>query len=1060
MKKIDKYFLFVVCIFILPIVLYYVLLQNLGRVAEKGIIENIFFDKNKKISIPHDHSRDSEVYNEYHYQGYVDTSKFIYQSNHGIIFGRVGDRLKVRLNDCLIHNEPKSRKWLWGYYRSMYIPERCIDYNKLSQSISADVFVDGFANKGVFRGPVAVIEFSEVNSLINAVDFFRFGIFFLFGVLLIIGIFTYYFFVWLLIPERKQYFYFSLFAFFSGLYLTAISGYPYRYVSGKFGIIFNLFSSIFAGYFLIKFYNYKYKTVSDKYSYLYLGSLLLVVVALFRTMNGAYQFFQVYYLIFIIATSLYAFLFTVQVIRKKLWNEWRYLFGIIVLLLTFYSDIYSALTHSVDFLFFPYGFMILLVTVSLSLAKESADAFIYVEAQVEDRTLDLSRANDKLKALEKMKERLFANISHDLKTPITIALGAIEDVKSKYATTIGQALAPADRALYKLKRMVSSILMSIKSDAHGARFHMVPTSVEVFLKDKLDEIGLICQKHGIITSMQGQGEAFLKVPMDIDIMSRVLDNLLSNAIKYTQNTDKNIKVIRIRYHSDDVHVHMYVDDSGIGVPVDERDKIFKRFVQSSNTDIKEHGGTGIGLSFVKDSIEAHHGSVSMKESQWGGSSVHITMPLRQNLDMVSDGRSSLENSLKGIRSELSEGTMNVPYPPSKPDDYDSSKSHMLSCEDRPEVAQIIYNTFKDECNFYFASNGVEGLKLLKQIKMDLILTDIQMPRMDGHALTTEVRKLSTYDLVPIIFYTSLDQPMDIVKGLNMGGQGYIGKPAHRDLLKAIVSKELHQSLNYKRMLSSEKLAMTGHLANSIAHEANQPLGTVLNASSYLTKFSKHLPDADSIEGDTHTVTLSKHDLKVFKHSVTKLPVATHKVISLIKAMNTHASGSKNKTELHLDALIQSALDLIEGKRKAKGDIFIAVTGDKGIKLQGYAALQSVISNLLSNALDAVEDRPRPKIVLNVEDQLSTVLIRVKDNGMGISPAVIDTIFDAYVTTKDAQSGTGLGLYSSRMIIENMFNGQISVRSKLGEMTEFIVEIPKNAPELEHISKEFHGFSHL
>ncbi|MEZ4819152.1 MAG: HAMP domain-containing sensor histidine kinase [Bdellovibrionota bacterium] len=292
------------------------------------------------------------------------------------------------------------------------------------------------------------------------------------------------------------------------------------------------------------------------------------------------------------------------------------------------------------------------------MAKEYANAFLYVEEQVEDRTQDLNRAMEELKGLEKMKERFFTNISHDLKTPITVAMGALEEVKEKYEGAIAQVLAPAERSLHKLRSMVGSILDSVKAESGTLDLVWEPVYIPQFIDGLAQDTQILCKRANIQFNYNTEGYEGLYVPMDQDKMRRVLENIISNAVKYTKTTDKSVKQIEIKLATDKSNFHMYIDDSGIGVPEEERESVFERFVQSSKTDLKEHGGSGIGLSFVKEIVDLHNGAVVMEESPWGGSRVHISLPLSQNV--------TLTDSQASIRVDTLAGSLDVEYPPRYP----------------------------------------------------------------------------------------------------------------------------------------------------------------------------------------------------------------------------------------------------------------------------------------------------------------------------------------------------------------------------------------------------------
>ena len=194
----------------------------------------------------------------------------------------------------------------------------------------------------------------------------------------------------------------------------------------------------------------------------------------------------------------------------------------------------------------PFAFGIIVFALALQLANETTFSHASLANQVDERTKDLSIALEQLKGLEKMKERFFANVSHDLKTPITIALGAIEDAKGQFKATMGKVLDPADRSLRRLQDMVMSILDNVKAESGTLALDWKTVIVGEFLKNVVEPYQSLCAREGVTLKYSSTGFEGLSVPMDPTKMDRVIENLLSNAVKFTKKTTRNKRSLKSR----------------------------------------------------------------------------------------------------------------------------------------------------------------------------------------------------------------------------------------------------------------------------------------------------------------------------------------------------------------------------------------------------------------------------------------------------------------------------------------------------------------------------------
>lgn len=228
--------------------------------------------------------------------------------------------------------------------------------------------------------------------------------------------------------------------------------------------------------------------------------------------------------------------------------------------------------------------------------------------------------------------------------------------------------------------------------------------------------------------------------------------------------------------TDQSKLFIHIDDSGIGIPENERQKVFERFFQSSRTDLREHGGSGIGLSFVAEMVELHHGKVYADQSPYHGTRMTLEFPLSQDLENLQSYQ------VDHTDPKILKGSLDVEYPPTSPQNVNPARMTLLVAEDNPEVAQIIYSTLKDHYNVYFGENGKRALDLLNDRIFDCIVSDIEMPEMTGDELVVNIRKQTKWKSIPIIMLSSRGDEDTIVQLLTSGANDYVQKPFRKEIL--------------------------------------------------------------------------------------------------------------------------------------------------------------------------------------------------------------------------------------------------------------------------------------
>lgn len=976
-----------------------------------------------------------------------------------LFFGKIGDSDVVTVGKCEVGRTgvtPSGQRdgWWWWVGRYYSLPKNCLgDWEGSEIPIQIEIYKwAGPPTSGIFQGPVGVGEKNETLRIGKLIEWIRFELISIFGGVFILGVALYYGFVFLLTPQKIYYGIFSLASFFTGVFNFFQSSLPYQVLGdSRFTLLLNIIFAALSSSFIIYFLCLQFKISINLFRISIFGGIIAFVSAIsIPTFVGSFKVYFTWFP-FLIVLFMVAFFCVLKSYKKsRLPYQMKYVIGYSLFIITCFIDIASTLTNWLSFYLIPYGFIAFFMAVSWALAEESADAFHNVEVKVTERTQDLAAAMDQLKGLEKMKERFFANVSHDFKTPLAVALGSIDEIKSKKSSAPPEetrALFAAERSLTQLHGMINDLLDTVKSESGTLKMHWEKAPLAQLLQEWTLAYEVLCKQKNLKLVCVAQNLNALMVPMDVSKIQRCLQNLISNAIKFTSAAPEKANTIEVRLSTSASHATLEVSDSGMGIPEDEKSKIFDRYFQSSKTQLKEHGGSGIGLSFVKEMMDLHNGTIEVKNSVFGGTTFVLNLPLSQNVEIV--GTYSLEEKIQ--MKEVLKGSLDVVYPPENPSEEIEGLSRILIAEDNPEVAQTVYQALKTEYNIYFAVNGVEALKKIHTHKFDLLLTDIGMPQMRGDELVEEVRKIPHYKDLPIVVLSSFGDDDTILSLLERGASDYVTKPFRRGILKGRINAQLERHKTSRWIAQNEKVIEMGVLASGMAHQIRNGLQSLKNQFTFLKTTS------DKLLGEvlTFEVEKKKRTQERLNQSTSLIDSALNRIERLTESINTYSSGSKQSVEIKLKDSISLALALQEDEIKKTGVSVVVNPNVEHQKFMGYATFHEVIMNLISNAIAACAHDGSGKIEVDAFEDAQYVLVHVKDNGKGIAPHLIDKLCQPFFTTKAPGEGTGLGLYIVRDIVEGQHNGKLTILSEgEGKGAEFKIQIPKTAqapvtnPEIE------------
>jgi signal transduction histidine kinase/CheY-like chemotaxis protein len=396
--------------------------------------------------------------------------------------------------------------------------------------------------------------------------------------------------------------------------------------------------------------------------------------------------------------------------------------------------------------------------------------------RVEERTADLSRANSNLARALHVKDEFLANMSHELRTPLNAILGLSESLSEQIAGPLNEKqqkyLSTINESGHHLLSLINDILDLAKIEAGQITLDINKVDVSSVCQASLRMIKQLSQRKNQEVTFEIDNEIGL-MWADERRLKQMIVNLLSNAVKFTPESG-NLG-LEVRGDKGGNKVIITVWDQGIGISEPDIERLFKPFIQLDSGLAREATGTGLGLALVAQMARLHGGSVSVTSQLGAGSRFIIQLPWEPAL--ASDTTTRLRST----------GKFQAIDPNAK------KRPTVLLIEDTREVVMMIVDYLEMAgFNMATAQDGLDGLTQAKLTHPDLILMDIQMPRMDGFETTRKLRGDPEFRDTPIIALTALAMPNDRQRCLDAGMDEYMSKPVNLRALAKTIKKFLFE----------------------------------------------------------------------------------------------------------------------------------------------------------------------------------------------------------------------------------------------------------------------------
>ncbi len=652
-----------------------------------------------------------------------------------------------------------------------------------------------------------------------------------------------------------------------------------------------------------------------------------------------------------------------------------------------------------------------------------------LERLVDQRTRELRLASDQLagtvvelREAQGARERFFGNITHEIRTPLSLIQLATADIQTHAGDVLDDRargdLGAVTSAANKLVRLVDELLLLAAGQEDKLRTTPEPTDLGALISALIASQQPAAQVAEL--ALTGRGAPSLVANIDPVAIERVASNLLSNAIKYTPRGG----TVEVELADEPDGIRLSVLDTGHGIDEDLQGRLFGRF-ERSRGDAHHKTGTGLGLFVAKQLVEAHGGTIAaLRRASGTGSELRVVLPAAL---VIRGGASDVPAA---VQLRLVDPPI-VPIAPVmrfQPSGF--SAGTILLAEDDVQLADMIARTLADEYTVVVAHDGAAALEIVPHHQPQLLITDVDMPGISGIELSRRFREITGDRLAPIIVLSAMIDRATRMAGLEAGAVDYVTKPFDPLELRARIRAQFRMRDLAVRLQRAEQLSAMGILTAGLAHELRNPANGIVNAVGPLVDL---LP-RDLVRPDTAVGQL----LEVLTGCADQIGFLSRQLLGFRKGVV-----ELDLRQIPVRDLVQRAVSLAH---PGSVDIRIDASCD-GILKCAPPLLMQVLTNLIENAIYAAG--PGGWVHVRTTAKETTFCIELSDSGPGVPLQLRERVFEPFFTTKPAGVGTGLGLSLARDIVHR-HGGVLEIRDR-GTQACFVIELP-NYSSLDMVGK--------
>ena len=381
-----------------------------------------------------------------------------------------------------------------------------------------------------------------------------------------------------------------------------------------------------------------------------------------------------------------------------------------------------------------------------------------------------------------IKLRFFTNISHELRTPLTLIVGPVENIlqSERISSSVRSQLEIVQSNSRRMLRMVNQLLEFRKIQNQKMKLKIQPTLLSELVNETCANFKKEAIDKHITFTIENRAEDST-VWVDRGRMDTILWNLLSNAFKFTPAG----KCIRVIIDSKPGFVTLAVQDEGVGIAPEKRSVLFERFNSNNELSGNNTTGTGIGMNLTKELVDLHHGHIEVESELGKGTTFTVMLHTGREhfgaeVDFVTEEPVAITKVEKKNEDKLE----------ALPQEHEDNRRTILIVDDNEEMLQFMAGIFSREYAIETAGDGEEAEQVIKTKHIDLVITDLMMPKVDGLELTQHIKSDPDTNYIPVILLTAKTAIESRLQALQYGADDYMTKPFEPEYLRARVQNIL------------------------------------------------------------------------------------------------------------------------------------------------------------------------------------------------------------------------------------------------------------------------------
>ena len=398
------------------------------------------------------------------------------------------------------------------------------------------------------------------------------------------------------------------------------------------------------------------------------------------------------------------------------------------------------------------------------------------------------REAERQKEISDAKTRLYTNITHEFRTPLTVILGLADSAKNDGQNNNPAKMDTIIKNGKNLLQLVDQMLDLSKLESGRMSVNKISANVIPFLKYVFQLQEFYAEEKHISMRFSSESQSY-EIEFDPEKLASIVTNLLSNAIKFTFDGGQ----IGMKVYHKDAYICMEIKDNGIGIPQEKQETIFDRFYQVEGESTRKEGGAGIGLAITRELVQLLEGTIEVKSNPGVGTVFTVKLPYIPVTDKsvtVMDGY--VENEIWEERTDSDDLLQTSSL----------GRRRLLIVEDNPDVVGYLKACYQNHFSIHEANDGKEGYNLAVDEIPDIIISDVMMPEMDGFELCKKLKDDYRTSHIPIILLTAKADIPSRIEGLETGADAYIVKPFNQRELLVRMQKLLELRRNLFRRYSS------------------------------------------------------------------------------------------------------------------------------------------------------------------------------------------------------------------------------------------------------------------